>query len=44
MTRKNPADATEDIEVLAVGAPAVRGDAHEYDPSGDESEFGSGGS
>jgi len=28
----NPADATEDVVVLAIGAPAVDGDAVPYDP------------
>ncbi len=29
----NPADATEDVVVLAIGAPAVDGDAVPYDPT-----------
>jgi len=33
----NPADAEAAIEVLAVGAPGVDGDANEYDPSEDDS-------
>ena len=32
----NPADAEEDVEVLAVGAPVVRGDVSEYDPDEDD--------
>ncbi|WP_380679908.1 cupin domain-containing protein [Salinigranum sp. GCM10025319] len=29
----NPADASETVELLAVGAPAVSDDAHAYDPA-----------
>ncbi|WP_142860941.1 cupin domain-containing protein [Salinigranum halophilum] len=32
----NPADADERVELVAVGAPAVSGDAHAYDPDEDE--------
>jgi mannose-6-phosphate isomerase-like protein (cupin superfamily) len=28
----NPADAEEPVDVLAIGAPAVSGDAHAYEP------------
>ena len=31
----NPADADEAVEVLAIGAPTVEGDVHEYDPDAD---------
>jgi mannose-6-phosphate isomerase-like protein (cupin superfamily) len=32
----NPADASESVEVLAIGAPPVSGDATAYDPETDE--------
>ncbi|MFD1685074.1 cupin domain-containing protein [Halobellus litoreus] len=36
----NPTDADEAVEVLAVGAPAVEGDANEYDPDSEETDGG----
>ncbi|MGQ4557545.1 cupin domain-containing protein [Halobellus sp. GM3] len=33
----NPSDADEAVEVLAIGAPAVEGDANEYDPESESS-------
>ncbi|MFD1598386.1 cupin domain-containing protein [Halobellus rarus] len=38
----NPEDAEAPVEVLAVGAPAVEGDANEYDPSEEDSDAESG--
>jgi mannose-6-phosphate isomerase-like protein (cupin superfamily) len=32
----NPADADERVAVVAIGTPAVSGDAHAYDPDGDD--------
>jgi mannose-6-phosphate isomerase-like protein (cupin superfamily) len=37
----NPDDATDRVTVVAVGAPAVSGDAHAYDPDGDGESDGS---
>jgi len=38
----NPADADEAVEVLAIGAPAVSGDANVYEPDDEESNAASG--